>query len=350
MDIHIIRTGGTIGAARRGGAGGVPVALAPAEPQDAAPLPIPDGIRVSESRPMNILSENMTTARWHELIMHLRSLALGGKDGLIITHGTDTLAYTACLLSLVFSTPKLPVVLVSADRPPDDPASNARENLTAALAAIEEKIPPGVYAAYRNSDGRTYLHAGAELLQCPCGGDDFFSVFYGGAAGDPLAEIRTGKLCYRKAPPASAPPSGGFSEGFDGHFRKVLAIQPYVGLHYDSYSLDETDAVLHGLYHSGAAAAFTEEGDAGASILHLAKRCAEANIPLCVAPFPPVPAGGGKVPYETTARMIDAGIIPIYNATFEMALVMLTLGLAPPFGPKAGGGADQANKSTAQFV
>ncbi|MDR2131851.1 MAG: asparaginase domain-containing protein [Clostridiales Family XIII bacterium] len=333
MDIHIVRTGGTIGAARTNDPRGRGPALAPAKP-GAAPLAVPAGIRVSESRPMNILSENMTLTRWRELLSHIGDLALDGKDGLIVTHGTDTLAHTACLLSLALSPPKLPVMLVSANRPPEDPASNGGKNLAAALAAIEENIPPGVYATYANSDGRTYLHAGAELLQCPCGSEDFFSVFYGGAAGDPLAEIVDGKLRCRKARPAP-PPARGFAEAFDGRFRRVLAIRPYVGLHYDDYALDKADAVLHGLYHSHTAAAFEEEGDGSASILYLAKRCARAGIPLCVAPFPPALARGereGGVPYETTARMLDAGIVPISGVTFEMALAMLTLGLAPGIG------------------
>ncbi|MDR2087842.1 MAG: asparaginase domain-containing protein [Clostridiales Family XIII bacterium] len=328
MNIHIVRTGGTIGAARADGARGS--VLAPAGP-NAAPLAVPDGIRVSESRPMHILSENMTLAHWRDLLLHLDGLALDGKDGLIVTHGTDTLAYTACLLSLALSPPKLPVLLVSANRPPEDPASNGRGNLAAAFAAIGENIPPGVYAVYGNSDGRTYLHAGAELLQCPCGGDDFFSVFYGGAAGDPLAEIVGGKLHLRRAHPAPPLP-GGFAAAFDGRFRRVLAIRPYVGLDYGAYALDGKDAVLHGLYHSGTAAAFDDEIDGNASILCLARRCAHAGIPLCVAPFPQALARGGrggKTPYETTARMLDAGIVPLYGVSFEMALVMLTLGLAP---------------------
>jgi L-asparaginase len=279
---------------------------------------------------MNILSENMTAARWRELLLHLRGLALESKDGLIVTHGTDTLAYTACLLSLVFSAPQLPIVLVSANRPLSDPASNGSENLAAAFAAIKEKIAPGVYAAYRNSDGRSYLHAGAELLQCPCGSDDFFSVFYGGAAGNPLAEIREGRLCYRKAPSPGIPPFGDFARDFDGRFRKVLAIKPYVGIDYDSYRLDGTDAVLHGLYHSATAAAFEDDADAGApSVLQFARRCAKAGVPLCIAPFPQTLPGGGKALYETTARMLDAGAIPIKGVSFEMALVMLMLGLAP---------------------
>jgi L-asparaginase len=271
----------------------------------------------------------MTTARWREMILHLRTLALQGKDGLLVTHGTDTLAYTACLLSLLFSTAELPVLLVSANRPLSDPASNGHENFAAAIAAVREHIPPGVYAVYRNSDGRTYLHAGAELLQCPGGGADLFSVRYGGAAGDPLAEICAGKICYRRAPFPGIPPIPGLLAKAGDKFVKVLSVRPYVGIDYDNYRLEGTDAVLHGLYHSATAAALSEEEDAGASILHFAKRCANAGVPLYVAPFPKELLYGGKALYETTARMLRAGVIPITGATYEMALVMLMLGLVP---------------------
>jgi L-asparaginase len=329
MNIHIMHTGGTIGAEYTDDARRIAIA------RDAARFPVPEDVRVSETAPMRILSENMTPARWGEMILHLRTLALSDKDGLIVTHGTDTLAYTACLLTLVFSAPKFPVVLVAANRPPDDPLSNARENFAAAIAVIKEKIPPGVYVVYRNGDGKTYLHAGAEVLQCPCGGEDFFSARYGGAAGDPLAEICAGEIRYRKAPPPGIPPIPGFPDGFDGKFVKTLVIRPHVGLNYDNYRLDGVDAVLHGLYHSATAAAFAEGEYDEASILYLAKRCADAGVPLYVAPFPEEPLRGGKALYETTARILHAGVIPICNATFEMALVMLTLGLVPSGPPPA---------------
>jgi L-asparaginase len=324
MNIHIVHTGGTIASAPTRGV------LAPAGVPAATPAT--DGVRFSESRPMNILSENMTPARWYELILHLRGLDLARADGLIITHGTDTLAYTACLLSLLFSAPAFPVVLVSANRPLSDPASNGRANLAAAVSLIKEKIPPGVFAVYRNSDGNTYVHAGAELLQCPCGSEDLFSLVYGGAAGKPLAELRAGKLHRLKEPPASGPDLSGFFAGFRGDFVRVLAVRPYVGIDYDGYKLDGTGAVLHGLYHSSTAAAFEENEHGAASVPRFAKRCADAGIPLYVAPFPLELLRGGGPLYETTARILDAGAIPICNATFEMALVILTLGLASPGG------------------
>jgi L-asparaginase len=335
MNIHIVHTGGTIGSAAENGVTDVRRASEPS----ASPLFIPEGVDFSESRPMNILSENMTLARWCELIFHLRTLPLNGKDGLIVTHGTDTLAYTACMLSLFFSAPPGPVLLVSANRPLSDPASNGPANFAAAIAAIHEKIPPGVYAVYTNSDGRTYIHAGAELLQCPVGSNDFFSLFCGGAAGEPLAEIKGAHIRYFKAPASRftmrfgnrAVPIAGddFAKNLGGDFASVLSILPYVGLHYGRYALDGVDAVLHGLYHSYTAAALTEAKDAGASILRFAKRCADAGVPLYIAPFPDSRSESGEAMYETTARILDAGAIPVYGATFEMALTALTLGLAP---------------------
>jgi hypothetical protein len=158
-------------------------------------------------------------------------------------------------------------------------------------------------------------------------------VHYGGAAGDPLAEIRAGKICRRKAPPPCIPSVPGFPGDFDGKFVKLLSIRPYVGIDYNDYRLEGADAVLHGLYHSATAAAFTGEKDAGASILCLAKRCADAGVPLYAAPFPAERLRDDKALYETTTRMLHAGVIPVAGVTFEMALVMLTLGLAPPVPP-----------------
>jgi L-asparaginase/Glu-tRNA(Gln) amidotransferase subunit D len=239
------------------------------------------------------------------------------------------------MLSLLFPAPAGPILLVSAQRPLSDPASNGPANLAAAISAIHEKIPPGVYAAYTNSDGRAYIHAGAELLQCPCGSDDFFSLFYGGAAGEPLAEIKGARIHYFKAPASrltmrfgnrTVPITGkDFAKNLGAGLKGVLSILPYVGLRYDRYALEGVGAVLHGLYHARTAAALTEEKDAGASILRFAKRCADAGVPLYIAPFPE-PEGGGAL-YETTARILDAGAIPVYGTTFEMALTALTLGL-----------------------
>ena len=70
-------------------------------------------------------------------------------DGVIITHGTDTLEETAFLLALTH-TGRAPVVLTGAQRPFDDPAPDGPRNLAAALrwAASAESDHSGVTIAF----------------------------------------------------------------------------------------------------------------------------------------------------------------------------------------------------------
>lgn len=71
-------------------------------------------------------SKNATPAFWQSLAARVQALLdAGGCDGVVVTHGTDTLEETAYYLHLVLKTDK-PVVLVGAMRPatalsPDGP-------------------------------------------------------------------------------------------------------------------------------------------------------------------------------------------------------------------------------------
>ncbi|MCH5156035.1 MAG: asparaginase, partial [Clostridiales bacterium] len=57
--------------------------------------------------------------------------AVEGADGVVVTHGTDTLAFTASYLAYAFSSVKIPIVMCAADKPLTDDDSNGFDVLNA---------------------------------------------------------------------------------------------------------------------------------------------------------------------------------------------------------------------------
>ena len=262
--------------------------------------------------PLNVLSENMTVSHWNTLIQALKSYDFSSYDGIILLHGTDTLAYTASLLALLLHGIQIPVLLVSAQLPLTDEHTNGNENFRAAIELIERGIAPSVYAVYRNSDGVTYLHLGAHLRQCDNGSNDFFSAdmtpisnvaFSPNAPSEPL-------LYSCKTLPSS-----------------VLRIEPYVGLDYDHFSLDRVLAVLHGTYHSNTVAVSPSEST---SILSLLARCKEREIPVFLSP-----CEEDSYAYETTGDALRGGAVALSGMTPEMTYVKLLVGLSLEYSEKA---------------
>jgi glutamyl-tRNA(Gln) amidotransferase subunit D len=71
-------------------------------------------------------------------------------DGIIVTHGTDTLSYTGSVLSFFIENINKPVLLVGAQRSPDRASFDGSLNLICAAYFIKEKIP-GVYLVMHGS-------------------------------------------------------------------------------------------------------------------------------------------------------------------------------------------------------
>lgn len=192
--------------------------------------------------PYTILSENMDAE-------HLKALRaciaerLGGKyDGIIVTHGTDTLQYTAAYLDYVFASAPVPIVLVSANYPLEDQRSNGTVNFTSAVEFIRSGGCKGVFAAYCNSgEAFTAIHRGVELLPHRPLDDGVFSLF-----NNVYGRVRGG--VFVKNPHYLEQERADLSEyELSG---RVLYLRPYVGMTYPDIP-DDTKAVLLEGWHSG---------------------------------------------------------------------------------------------------
>ena len=113
--------------------------------------------------PFCMLSENMT---WQSLktLSDCLEEEIPKSEAIIITHGTDTLAYTAAYLGLRNAEIDIPVMIVSADYPLSNPNSNGSANLMCALSAIDSGMVSGVYVPYRNPYAQPVLHVSTRLL------------------------------------------------------------------------------------------------------------------------------------------------------------------------------------------
>lgn len=268
-----------------------------------------NGVEFDTAMPLDTLSENMTVQKWNILLDELRKVESKKYNGIIILHGTDTLAYTASLLSLVMSEKNLPVCLVSSHSPVDCEGTNANINFRTSVELIMNGLKPNVYAVYQNSDGRTYLHHGAHLLQCGNYSNDFFSkdMFAVDDIETVCAEIKAFEV------------NNSLLNEIKALDAKVLLINPYVGLDYNSVNLSGVSAVVHTTYHSQTVCV---DGDTN-SFAEFAKRCKKEGVSLILTP-----CDENSYSYVSTASALENGVIPVSGMTNEMAYVKTVVGFS----------------------
>ena len=95
---------------------------------------------------LNLDSSNIQADEWVRIARAIHG-ALADYDGVVITHGTDTMAYTASAVSFMLAGVKKPVVFTGSQVPIDNLLTDARNNLYTAFAAVDRGIP-GVSIAF----------------------------------------------------------------------------------------------------------------------------------------------------------------------------------------------------------
>ena len=123
--ILLIATGGTI--ASHAGADGLTPQISAQQLLKCVPE-VFEFCQVDAVQPYNIDSTNVTPAHWLLLAKIIRE-NYDNYDGFVVCHGTDTMAYTAAMLSYLIQHSPKPIVLTGSQQPIDKEDTDARINL-----------------------------------------------------------------------------------------------------------------------------------------------------------------------------------------------------------------------------
>ena len=315
--VLIVGTGGTIASRVDYETGAVNPYM---DPKELA-ASVPEAYRyasVEAEQFMSIFSEDMTPKIWESIADEVYKRLQRGYEGIVIAHGTDTMAYTAAALSFVFhrGLPG-PVALVGAQRSSDRPSSDAAFNLTAAVL-VASRAPFGEVAVVMHGEtGDTYAlaHRGTKVRKMHTSRRDAFQ-----SINDvPLAKVwpYEGKIemlkrDYRPRSKDVAP-----ENGFDD---RVALVKFYPGM--TSEIIDFlVDRGYHGIVVEGSGF-----GHVANSIIPSIRRAVESGVPVVITSQTLF----GRVDlnvYSTGRRMLQAGVIPAEDMLPETAYVKLSWAL-----------------------
>ncbi len=308
--VLIIGTGGTIASRVDYRTGAVRPAVTAGELYALIPE-LSEIARVETEILFSIYSENMEPSHWSKLAKRVAVAVAEGFAGVVITHGTDTLGYTAAALSFALVGVPIPVVLTAAQRSSDRPSSDAATNLIGAVSVAARAGFSGVYVAMHmnDSDSEIAIHKGTRVRKNHTSARAAFE-----SIGTPLAGVwRAGAI--EHADP-SLPPRGG-----NRPFKPKPRFEARVALL--KFFPSMPPSLIESLRKSGVRAIVLE----GSGLGHINSRSIAA-VRSCVSKGRPVfmtsQCVRGRVDmrvYDTGRDLLTAGAIPLEDMLAETALV-----------------------------
>lgn len=257
--------------------------------------------------PYSTLSENLSAKHLNMLQKEIGNNITKDFDGIIVTHGTDTLQYSAAATEYAFNGCQLPIVFVSADYPLEDERTNGFANFEAAVEFIKSGVAKGVFVSYKNNDENiTNIHIASRILQHREYDANIYSV-----DNVPFATYN-GKITLN-----NVEKNNDNSIGIVDYVENpcILAVESYPGNNY-AYSLDNVNAVILKPYHSGTL------DTANACLSDFCKRAREQKVPVFVTNT------NVETNYESKKKYDELGIKTLPPGTFISAYVKIWAGIS----------------------
>jgi glutamyl-tRNA(Gln) amidotransferase subunit D len=256
-----------------------------------------------------ILSENMTPALWQDLARAVHAEIKNGAQGVIVTHGTDTMAYSAAAISFMIDTP-VPIVFVGSQRSADRPSSdNAINAVCAAAAATSDLGEVAIVMHATTNDDICAIHRGTRVRKMHSSRRDAFRSLGVDPIG--IVEYPSRKVTLSQDTVRRGTRTLAIHDTLDPH---CALIQFYPGMSPDLLKVYEG---YHGLVIAG-----TGLGHVSTKLIPPLKRLIEGGTLVVMT----TQCMNGRVcdrVYDTGRDLLNAGVIEGSDLLPEVALVKL---------------------------
>lgn len=318
--VGVVSTGGTIGSAY--GQNSIQI-----DPSGASLRAEIDSIArrleidVRLKQPLNKGSDDMSPSDWRTIWDSIQDLRTEGVSDILVTHGTDTLCYSAYALDLFARAAGLKIAVTGAFYPLAHPKTDARINLEASLALLKKRtLHNGAHVVFKANSRNVHVIPARAAKPIA-----FDQTTYGACYGEIEAVHTIGRATRWMERPAQAMPelsmSGPFPscEALAEAKNAVVIVPAHPGLNLNMLSGDTRKIVIIEAYHSGTASSETRADDIAAYA---------RNHPDILVALTPLPSAFAERPYETTIRLMEAGVVAYKDLLPHHAYVFCVIAMA----------------------
>lgn len=249
-------------------------------------------------------SSNITPDDWQRLALRIGE-KVGFCDGVVLIHGTDTLAYTSSMLSYMLQNIPVPVVVTGSQMPLGVPMSDAADNLRCALQMAASGYG-GVFVAFdrkimlgcRTSKVRTVSFNAFESINYPHVGEvNAFGLQLH------LERVQSERPFQVQAAYSDRIAVLKLFPGMDPDIFRFLQEHGYEGLYIEGFGLGGVPFL---------------KSDFTAEI----RRASQSGLPILVGSQCRYEGSNLNV-YETGQRILECGGIPVHDMTYEAVVTKL---------------------------